>query len=173
MFHVEQAASSTYLHDGCGPFDIAVRRHHDIHSTVSPHRLGPHGDLGRRRLSLEGQQHASRSDQGKAPRGKFPEVSHRACGHDIEDLIDLGGPGANDPNIGQPELVDHFDQEGGPPDWAAIFVALVSFLLYAASLGAFGIIYRTAEQTAMLMSFVTIIWVAFVPYILRRKEAAT
>lgn len=59
--------------------------------------------------------------------------------------------------------------EGGAPDWAAIGVALVSFLLYAAALGGFGIIFRTEAQTTMLLSFITVIWVAFLPYILRRQ----
>lgn len=62
---------------------------------------------------------------------------------------------------------------GGPTEWPAIIVALLSFLLYAASLGAFGILYRSEERTAMLLSFVTIIWIAFVPYILRRSEPAS
>jgi hypothetical protein len=58
---------------------------------------------------------------------------------------------------------------GGQPDWAAVGVALCSFLLYAAALGAFGVIYKDAEKTAMLLSFLTVIWVAFVPYILRKR----
>jgi hypothetical protein len=58
---------------------------------------------------------------------------------------------------------------GGPPDWPAVGVALVSFALYAAALGAFGVLYKNAATTAMLLSFLTIIWVAFVPYILRKR----
>jgi hypothetical protein len=63
--------------------------------------------------------------------------------------------------------------EGGPPEWAAIGVSLVSFLLYAAALGGFGVIYGTEGQTAMLLSFITVIWVAFVPRILRVQPSAS
>jgi len=59
--------------------------------------------------------------------------------------------------------------EGGRPDWMAIIVALVSFLLYAAALGGFGVLFKTPEQTATLLSFLTVIWVAFVPYLLRQR----
>ncbi|MEA1014595.1 hypothetical protein [Sphingosinicella sp. LY1275] len=60
--------------------------------------------------------------------------------------------------------------EGGRPDWMAIIVALVSFLLYAAALGGFGVLFQTPQQTATLLSFLTVIWVAFVPYLLRQRS---
>lgn len=64
-------------------------------------------------------------------------------------------------------------QSGGKPDWANIAVALVSFLLYSASLGAFNGGAPNPERVTMLMSFLTVMWVALVPFILRRMPSRT
>lgn len=57
---------------------------------------------------------------------------------------------------------------GGAADGPAILVAVVSFALYAASLGGFGHLPGGEAQTTQLLAFVTVIWVALVPYALRR-----
>ena len=57
---------------------------------------------------------------------------------------------------------------GGAADGPAILVAVVSFALYAASLGGFGHLPGGEAQTTQLLAFVTVMWVALVPYALRR-----
>jgi hypothetical protein len=51
---------------------------------------------------------------------------------------------------------------GGRPDRAAIFVSTVSFLLFAASLGGFGVVIENAERTAMLGSALSLLWLGIV-----------
>jgi hypothetical protein len=59
---------------------------------------------------------------------------------------------------------------GGTADLPAIAVAVVSFALYAASLGGFGYLSGGAAQTAQLLAFLTVMWVALVPFALRRAR---
>jgi len=59
---------------------------------------------------------------------------------------------------------------GGHVDGPAIAVAVVSFALYAASLGGFGYLPGGAAQTTQLLAFLTVMWVALVPYALRRAR---
>lgn len=59
--------------------------------------------------------------------------------------------------------------QAGRPDVPAIAVATISFLLYVASLGGFGWLAGGEQQTTQVASFVTIMWVALVPYILHRR----
>lgn len=54
------------------------------------------------------------------------------------------------------------------PDFAAILTAAVSFLLFALSLGGFGSL-GLGERTPLVASFLTILWVALVPYLVRQK----
>jgi hypothetical protein len=54
--------------------------------------------------------------------------------------------------------------QGGRPDWIAVFVSVASFLLYAASLGAFGYFQGDQQKHTLVVSFATIIWLAFVPH---------
>lgn len=56
----------------------------------------------------------------------------------------------------------------GAADGPAIIVAVVSFALYAASLGGFGHLPGGEAQTTQLLAFMTVMWVALVPYALRR-----
>ena len=57
---------------------------------------------------------------------------------------------------------------GGAADVPAIAVAVVSFALYAASLGGFGYLRGGEAQTGQLLAFLTVMWVALVPFALRR-----
>ncbi|MBB4660149.1 hypothetical protein [Parvularcula dongshanensis] len=57
----------------------------------------------------------------------------------------------------------------GRADFPAIGVAIVSFLLYAASLGGFGQLPGGEEQTTEVFAFITVMWVALVPFVLRRR----
>jgi hypothetical protein len=59
---------------------------------------------------------------------------------------------------------------GGTADVPAITVAVVSFALYAASLGGFGYLPGGAAQTGQLLAFLTVMWVALVPFALRRAR---
>ncbi|VXD01170.1 hypothetical protein [Sphingomonas sp. 8AM] len=59
---------------------------------------------------------------------------------------------------------------GGSADVPAIAVAVVSFALYAASLGGFGYLPGGAAQTTQLLAFLTVMWVALVPFALRRAR---
>lgn len=59
---------------------------------------------------------------------------------------------------------------GGHVEGPAIAVAVVSFALYAASLGGFGYLPGGAAQTTQLLAFLTVMWVALVPYALRRAR---
>lgn len=54
--------------------------------------------------------------------------------------------------------------EGGAPDWIAVFVSVVSFLLYAGSLGAFGYFQGDQQKHTLVVSFATIVWLAFIPH---------
>ena len=62
------------------------------------------------------------------------------------------------------------EAEGGAADGPAIGVAVVSFALYAASLGGFGDLPGGPGQTGQFLAFVTIMWVALVPFVLRRAR---
>ncbi|HEX8446756.1 MAG TPA: hypothetical protein VF649_09090 [Sphingomonas sp.] len=62
------------------------------------------------------------------------------------------------------------EARGGDADRGAIIVSVVSFLLYAASLGGFGYLPGGADQTTQLLAFITIMWVALVPAMLRRRS---
>jgi len=62
------------------------------------------------------------------------------------------------------------EEGGGDADVLAIGVAVASFLLYAASLGGFGNLPGGPEQTRQVLAFITIMWVALVPIILRRSH---
>ena len=54
-------------------------------------------------------------------------------------------------------------ERGGKPDWSAVSVSVISFLLYASTLEIFGLFLKPAERHVLLMSFVTIVWLAVVP----------
>lgn len=56
----------------------------------------------------------------------------------------------------------------GKPDFGAILTAAVSFLLFAVSLGGFGSL-GLGERTPLVASFLTILWVALVPYLVRQQ----
>ena len=62
------------------------------------------------------------------------------------------------------------EAEGGAADGPAIGVAVVSFALYAASLGGFGDLPGGPGQTGQFLAFITIMWVALVPFVLRRAR---
>jgi hypothetical protein len=62
------------------------------------------------------------------------------------------------------------EESGGHADLLAIAVSVISFELYAASLGGFGHLPGGPEQTRQLFAFITIMWVALVPFALRRAR---
>ena len=62
------------------------------------------------------------------------------------------------------------EASGGAADIPAIAVAVVSFALYAASLGGFGYLPGGEAQTTQLLAFLTVMWVALVPFALRRAR---
>lgn len=62
------------------------------------------------------------------------------------------------------------EERGGDADVAAIAVSVISFELYAASLGGFGYLPGGPEQTSQVLAFLTIMWVALVPFVLRRTR---
>ena len=62
------------------------------------------------------------------------------------------------------------EERGGNADVVAIAVSVISFELYAASLGGFGYLPGGPEQTSQLLAFITIMWVALVPFVLRRAR---
>lgn len=62
------------------------------------------------------------------------------------------------------------EERGGDADVVAIAVSVISFELYAASLGGFGYLPGGPEQTSQLLAFITIMWVALVPFVLRRAR---
>ncbi|MGN7161179.1 hypothetical protein [Sphingomonas sp. SAFR-052] len=62
------------------------------------------------------------------------------------------------------------DAGGGDADMPAIAVSVVSFLLYAAALGGFGYLPGGVEQTSQFFAFITIMWVALIPFALRRAR---
>ena len=62
------------------------------------------------------------------------------------------------------------EERGGEADVVAIAVSVISFELYAASLGGFGYLPGGPEQTSQLLAFITIMWVALVPFVLRRAR---
>lgn len=62
------------------------------------------------------------------------------------------------------------EERGGDADVVAIAVSVISFELYAASLGGFGYLPGGLEQTSQLLAFITIMWVALVPFVLRRAR---
>lgn len=62
------------------------------------------------------------------------------------------------------------EEGGGDADGVAIAVSVISFELYAAALGGFGDLPRGPEQTSQVLAFITIMWVALVPFVLRRAR---
>ena len=62
------------------------------------------------------------------------------------------------------------EESGGDADVLAIGVSVASFLLYAASLGGFGYLPGGPEQTRQVLAFITIMWVALVPFVLRHAH---
>jgi hypothetical protein len=64
-------------------------------------------------------------------------------------------------------------KQGGRPDWIAVGVSVVSFMLYAAALKIFGLILQPQQKHVLLMSFLTIAWVAAVPTIPQRAPATS
>jgi len=62
------------------------------------------------------------------------------------------------------------EEGGGDADVLAIGVSVASFLLYAASLGGFGYLPGGPEQTRQVLAFITVMWVALVPFVLRRAR---
>ena len=62
------------------------------------------------------------------------------------------------------------EERGGDADVVAIGVSVISFELYAASLGGFGYLPGGPEQTGQVLAFITIMWVALVPFVLRRAR---
>lgn len=62
------------------------------------------------------------------------------------------------------------DEEGGGADILAIVVSVVSFVLYAAALGGFGYLPGGPEQTGQFFAFITIMWVALIPFTVRRAR---
>jgi hypothetical protein len=61
---------------------------------------------------------------------------------------------------------------GGRPDWLAIFIAVTSFLLWAAALGGFGDILPTRERSTMLVTSFIVLWLGLVPLLTARVMAA-
>jgi hypothetical protein len=62
------------------------------------------------------------------------------------------------------------EESGGDADLLAIGVSVISFELYAASLGGFGYLPGGPAQTSQFLAFITIMWVALVPFALRRAR---
>jgi hypothetical protein len=62
------------------------------------------------------------------------------------------------------------EESGGDADVLAIGVSVISFELYAASLGGFGYLPGGPAQTSQFLAFITIMWVALVPFALRRAR---
>ncbi|MEG8038652.1 hypothetical protein QP166_04555 [Sphingomonas sp. LR60] len=62
------------------------------------------------------------------------------------------------------------EESGGDADVVAIAISVTSFGLYAASLGGFGYLPGGPEQTSQVLAFITIMWVALVPFVLRRAR---
>lgn len=62
------------------------------------------------------------------------------------------------------------EESGGDADMLAIFVAVISFELYVGSMGGFGSLPGGPDQTRQLLAFITIMWVALVPFVLRRSR---
>jgi hypothetical protein len=62
------------------------------------------------------------------------------------------------------------EESGGDADILGLGVSVISFELYAASLGAFGYLPGGPEQTSQFLAFITIMWVALVPFALRRAR---
>jgi len=63
------------------------------------------------------------------------------------------------------------EERGGDADVVAIAVSVISFELYTASLGGFGYLPGGPEQTSQFLAFITIMWVALVPFVLRRARS--
>jgi hypothetical protein len=62
------------------------------------------------------------------------------------------------------------EESGGDADVLAIGVSVISFELYAASLGGFGYLPGGPAQTSQFLAFITIMWVALVPFALRHSR---
>ena len=62
---------------------------------------------------------------------------------------------------------------GGKTDWIAVAVSVISFILYVFTLQVFGSFFgdkpEEVQQHTLLMTFITVIWVAAVPLIPKRK----
>lgn len=54
---------------------------------------------------------------------------------------------------------------GGRPSWIDVAVAVVSFLIYAATIQVFGLILPPEDRHTVLMNFLTVFWIAAVPFI--------
>lgn len=62
------------------------------------------------------------------------------------------------------------EESGGDADVLAIGVSVISFELYAASLGGFGDLPGGPAQTSQVLAFITVMWVALVPFALRHSR---
>lgn len=61
----------------------------------------------------------------------------------------------------------------GKPDWLAILVSVVSFLIYAAALLAFGPLFGTNDQTTRLIATVAaVLWMSALTNVVRQAPAA-
>lgn len=58
---------------------------------------------------------------------------------------------------------------GGSPDWIAVIIAVVSFVLYAMTIQIFGTFFDDANRHALLMSFISGIWIFVVPFFPKRS----
>lgn len=61
----------------------------------------------------------------------------------------------------------------GRPDILAIFVSLISFLIYAAAMLAFGVLFKTnAETTRIIATVAAILWMAILTNVVRSKATS-
>jgi hypothetical protein len=58
---------------------------------------------------------------------------------------------------------------GGSPDWIAVIIAVVSFVLYTMTIGIFGVFFDDPNRHALLMSFVSGVWIFVVPFFPKRS----
>ena len=57
---------------------------------------------------------------------------------------------------------------GGKPDWIAVGIAVISFVLYAMTIKIFGTFFGDENRHALLMSFISGIWIFVVPFFPKR-----